>query len=124
MPTPILIIEDDPVMVAFLDEYLSRDFQTEKVTDAAAALTRLESQSYSLVVLDLFMPGMDGFAFLKTVRANPSLNRMPVLVLSGSERSEDRVRALDLGADDFVVKPFNPLELTARVKNLIRRSGL
>lgn len=123
MSASVLIIEDDPVMVAFLDEYLSKDFQTEKVTDAADALTRLESATYSLVVLDLFMPGMDGFDFLKTVRANPDFNRMPVLVLSGSERSEDRVRALDLGADDFVIKPFNPLELTARVRNLIRRSG-
>lgn len=124
MNPSILIIEDDPVMVAFLDEYLSTDFTTNKMTDAAAALEFLKGDSLpALVILDLFMPGMDGFSFLESVRSNADLNRLPVLVLSGSEKSEDRVRAFELGADDFVVKPFNPLELTARVRNLVRRSA-
>lgn len=123
MPT-ILIIEDDPVMVTFLEEYLSGEFETQKVTSAADAIQSLEeSAPPALVILDLFMPEMDGFAFLESIRAEPALNRLPVLVLSGSEKSEDRVRAFELGADDFVVKPFNPMELTARVRNLIRRSG-
>ena len=124
MSLPILIVEDDPVMVAFLDEYLSGTFDTVVMTDARKALDHLGGDHpVSLVILDLFMPGMDGFEFLEAVRSQSRFNRLPVLVLSGSEKSEDRVRALEAGADDFVVKPFNPLELAARVKNLIRRSG-
>lgn len=124
MKSAILVIEDDPVMIAFLDEYLSNDFTTTVESDAAAALKRLEGKDQpSLVILDLRMPGMDGFSFLKTVRADAAHNRLPILVLSGSDRSDDRVRTFDLGADDFMVKPFNPLELTARVRNLIRRSA-
>jgi len=124
MKPSILIVEDDPVMVTFLDEYLSSDFDTVMMTDAPAALENLSANDApALVILDLFMPEMDGFSFLESVRSNADLNRLPVLVLSGSEKSEDRVRAFELGADDFVVKPFNPLELTARVRNLIRRSG-
>ena len=124
MKPTILIVEDDPIMVTFLDEYLSGDFETKKMTSAVDAIPALdESALPALVILDLFMPEMDGFAFLEYIRAKPALNRLPVLVLSGSEKSEDRVRAFELGADDFVLKPFNPLELTARVRNLIRRSG-
>ena len=124
MPAPILIIEDDPVMIAFLDEYLSNDFSTTVESDATSALRKLGGREHpALVILDLWMPGMDGFSFLASVRANAAHDRLPILVLSGSERSEDRVRAFELGADDFMVKPFNPLELTARVRNLIRRSG-
>lgn len=124
MNDTILIIEDDPLMVAFLDEYLSKDFKTVKMTNAAEALQHLDGQGLpALVILDLFMPEMDGFSFLETIRSNPAMNRLPVLVLSGSEKSEDRVRAFELGADDFVVKPFNPMELAARVRNLIRRTS-
>jgi len=124
MKPTILIVEDDPLMVTFLDEYLSSDFKTHVMTSALDALRLLEEEmSPVMVILDLFMPEMNGFEFLKEVRSNPKLNRLPILVLSGSEKSEDRVRAFELGADDFVIKPFNPLELMARVRNLIRRSG-
>ncbi len=120
----ILIVEDDPLMVAFLDEFLSGNFQTTKVTSGEEALEILRSETdVALVILDLFMPGMSGFELLEIVRADAGFDRLPVLVLSGSEKSEDRVRALEAGADDFVIKPFNPQELAARVKNLIRRTA-
>lgn len=124
MAHPILVVEDDPVMVAFLDEYLSGSFETVTMTSAEEALGRLKDGApVSIVILDLFLPGMNGFEFLDAVRSENRFDRLPVLVLSGSEKSEDRVRAFEAGADDFVVKPFNPMELAARVKNLIRRSG-
>jgi len=124
MAHPILVVEDDPVMVAFLEEYLSDSFATSVVDNAKDAILMLQKgEEVSLVILDLFMPEMDGFEFLEALRLESRFNRLPILVLSGSENSEDRVRALEAGADDFVVKPFNPLELTARVRNLIRRSA-
>jgi len=124
MAHPILVVEDDPVMVAFLEEYLSGSFATSVVDNAKDAILMLQKgEEVSLVILDLFMPEMDGFEFLEALRLESRFNRLPILVLSGSENSEDRVRALEAGADDFVVKPFNPLELTARVRNLIRRSA-
>lgn len=124
MKPSILIVEDDPVMVTFLDEYLSSDFDTVMMTDAAQALESLTAGMLpALIILDLFMPEMDGFEFLEAVRSQDRLNKMPVLVLSGSEKSEDRIQAFQTGADDFVVKPFNPMELTARIRNLIRRMG-
>jgi len=111
-------------MVAFLDEYLSGSFETVTMTSAEDALGRLnDGDPVSIVILDLFLPGMNGFDFLNALRSDRRFDRLPVLVLSGSEKSEDRVRAFEAGADDFVVKPFNPMELAARVKNLIRRSG-
>ena len=123
MHKKILIVEDDPVMVAFLDEYLSSEFETKAMSDASKALEALPSLGASLVILDLFMPGMDGFGFLERARSVRDFDRLPILVLSSSNKSEDRVRALEAGADDFVIKPFNPQELAARIKNLIRRSG-
>ena len=124
MSHSILVVEDDPVMVAFLDEYLSGSFETIMMTTAEEAWERLQQDApVSVVLLDLFLPGMNGFEFLEVVRKESRFDRLPVLILSGSEKSEDRVRALEAGADDFVVKPFNPMELAARVRNLIRRTS-
>jgi len=111
-------------MVAFLEEFLSASFDTTTLQSGKEALDQLASGgAFDAVILDLFMPEMTGFEFLDALRGNDALNQLPVLVLSGSDKSEDRIRAFEKGADDFVVKPFNPLELTARLNNLIRRLG-
>ena len=120
----IVVVEDDEMMRLFLEEYLGQSYHVVAKTEGTEALAWLrDGQEATLVIADLAMPGMDGFAFIREVRADVTLQRLPVMVLSGSEKSEDRVTCLRLGADDFIVKPFNPEELMARVENLLRRLG-
>lgn len=118
----ILVIDDDPMMMIFLEEYLHQYYSISTSPNGARALESMESSKIpNLIILDLMMPVMDGFSFIENVRSRAEFDRLPILVLSGSEKSEDRVRCLTLGADDFVIKPFNPEELVARIRNLIRR---
>ena len=125
MPTPqtVLIVDDDPVMRAFLDRSVGAEYTAETAPDGQAALARGREGGVDLVVADLRMPEVDGFAFTEALREDERTRRLPLLILSGSDRSEDRVRCLRLGADDFVAKPFNPDELMARIANLFRRLG-
>ncbi|MEM1271219.1 MAG: response regulator transcription factor, partial [Bacteroidota bacterium] len=110
----LLIIDDDPMMRTFLETMFSADFDIETAPDGAAALSRLQNADgqpdLHLVIADLSMPAMDGFEFTERLRADDDLRRLPLLILSGSDKSEDRIRILRLGADDFLVKPFNPEE--------------
>jgi DNA-binding response OmpR family regulator len=111
-------------MRAFLERLLGDGYTAESRGGGAEARDwLLGGGEADLVVADLKMPGLDGFAFTETLRADARTARLPILVLSGSDKSEDRIRALRLGADDFVVKPFNPDELLARIENLLRRLG-
>lgn len=121
LPT-LLVIEDDPMMVLFLEAFLQPTYIISKVDSGGEAIKMLNTEPKpSMVVMDLFLPDMKGFQIIEWVRSKAEFDNVPILVLSGSSKSEDRVRALDSGADDFVVKPFNPDELKARVKNLLRR---
>lgn len=120
----VLLVDDDPVMLAFLERTVGETYAVETRADGQAAWDALqEGTSADLIVADLKMPGLDGFAFVEKLRADERTERTPLLILSGSEKSEDRIRCLRLGADDFVVKPFNPEELMARIDNLFRRLG-
>ena len=104
----VLVVDDDPVMLAFLDRAVGAEYAVVSASDGAAALDRVRAGGVDLVVADLKMPGLDGFAFTEALRAD--------------ERTA-RLRCLRLGADDFVAKPFNPEELMARIANLFRRLG-
>ncbi|OZC01555.1 response regulator [Rubricoccus marinus] len=125
----VLLVDDDPIMLAFLERAVGASYAVVTKADGAAARDWLLAPEASgegradLVVADLQMPGLDGFGFTEAVRADPRTERLPILILSGSDKSEDRIRCLRLGADDFVVKPFNPEELMARIDNLFRRLG-
>ena len=120
----LLVVEDDDMMRLFLEGYLGQSYHVVAKTEGTEALAWLrDGHEAALVIADLAMPGMDGFAFIREIRSDATLHRLPVIVLSGSEKSEDRVMCLRLGADDFIVKPFNPEELMARVENLFRRLG-
>jgi DNA-binding response OmpR family regulator len=118
----VLIAEDDIPLAHFLQ----RGLQTEKyavdlVHDGETALEAVGKTQYSLLILDLNLPKLDGMALLRQVR--PTMPALPVLVLTGRNRLEDRVTALDGGADDCLIKPFSFHELTARVRALLRRNG-
>lgn len=120
----ILLVEDDELLASGLLLALHRaHYMVEHVRDGAAAVQALADNSFALVVLDLGLPRLDGTEVLKTVRARG--NGVPVLILSARDATRDRIEGLDLGADDYLVKPFELDELLARLRVLARRrSGL
>jgi len=123
MSTPmILIVDDDVALGKFLSRELkNRQFSAEICLDGESAAEQMNSSIYDLVILDLNLPRMDGMAILKQVRANQP--RLPILVLTARNRTEDLLLALEQGADDYLIKPFSFMELLARVRNLLRRSS-
>ena len=119
----ILVAEDDRPVASFLKKGLEAEhYAVDIVPDGQEALYMAEEYDYDLVLLDLVLPKMDGLQVLQRIR-NRKKN-LPVLVLTGRSRVEDRVKGLDLGADDYMVKPFAFRELTARVRALLRRGDI
>jgi DNA-binding response OmpR family regulator len=116
----ILVAEDDRPVASFLKKGLDAEqYAADVASNGEEALQLLNSADYDLMILDLVLPGVDGFEVLKKLRASQRF--LPVLVLTGKSRVEDRVRGLDLGADDYLIKPFAFRELSARVRALLRR---
>ncbi|MEO1479977.1 MAG: response regulator transcription factor [Bacteroidota bacterium] len=120
LPT-LLVIEDDIAMQRFLALYFADTYEVVVQETGEDALAWLADHTADAIVCDLQMPGIDGFEVVEELRSQVAYDAVPVVMLSGSEQSADRVRCLRLGADDFVVKPFNPEELRARLDNLLRR---
>ncbi|MGB8337311.1 MAG: response regulator [Burkholderiales bacterium] len=116
----ILIAEDDAVLADGLQMSLrNADYAVDCVADGALADRLLKDEVYDVMILDLGLPKLDGFEVLKRLRSRGS--KLPVLILSAREGTEDRVHGLDLGADDYMVKPFSLPEMEARVRALLRR---
>ena len=120
MPLPLLLVEDDAVLAdGLLRTLQAQDMQVELLRDGLAADTRLQGRQPAVVVLDIGLPGIDGFEVLRRLRARGSTT--PVLLLTARDAVEDRVRGLETGADDYLVKPFATAELIARIRALARR---
>ncbi len=116
----VLIIDDDAKLRRLLKEYLgSYDFQILTLEDGTDALRTIKGQSPDMVILDIMMPKMDGLEVLKGIRAE---HKVPVIMLTARGEDADRIVGLELGADDYLPKPFNPRELLARMKAVWRRS--
>jgi DNA-binding response OmpR family regulator len=123
MPTAarILVVEDEPRLGELLRLYLEREGHTVTVVgDGRAAIEVVEADGVDLVVLDLMLPGLSGEAVLDAIRDHGDL---PVLIASAKRSDAERIAGLRMGADDYLAKPFNPNELTARVAAILRRSG-
>ncbi len=119
--TRVLAVDDDPAILRTLQINLrARAYETETVRDGRSALQAISEQLPDLVLLDLGLPDLDGIAVLKQLR---SFSNVPVIVLSARHESDDKVEALDLGADDYVTKPFGMEELIARVRAALRHTG-
>jgi DNA-binding response OmpR family regulator len=117
----ILVADDDPKQANLIRLYLTREgHQVQVVEDGRAALDQCRASRLDLAVLDLMMPKLDGLDVCRLVRAESSL---PILLLTARTTEEDVLRGLDLGADDYITKPYSPRELVARVRALLRRSG-
>ena len=120
------MVDDDEELVELVTEYLRREgFETDAVHDGEAGLTRALSGEYSLLVLDVMLPGIGGFEVLRRIRAATSpASRVPILMLTARGEQIDRVMGLEWGADDYLAKPHSPQELLARVRAMLRRVRL
>ena len=116
----ILVVEDDPTVAEVVARYLRRDgCDVEMVADGRVAVDRARAHPPDLMILDLMLPGLDGLEVFRRLR---SFAPTPVIMLTARGDEDDRVLGLELGADDYVAKPFSPRELTARVKSVLRRA--
>src|SRR5438093_744325 len=116
----VLIVEDDPTVSEVVARYLGREgFEVEVVADGRAAVERARTRPPDAMVLDLMLPGLDGLEVFRRLR---SFSSTPVIMLTARGNEDDRVLGLELGADDYVSKPFSPRELTARIKSVLRRA--
>jgi two-component system response regulator CpxR len=116
----ILIIDDDTELCALVARYLGNEgFAVDRAADAREGIERVLSGSYGLVLLDVMMPDLGGFDVLRRIRAE---SRTPVLMLTARGDPQDRVLGLELGADDYLPKPYDPAELAARIRAILRRS--
>ncbi|WP_404427406.1 response regulator transcription factor [Ureibacillus chungkukjangi] len=120
--TKILVVDDDQQIAELIEVYLKNEgYVIEKASDGMEAYQILEqTSSFDLIVLDIMMPNMDGLEFCKKVRKN---SQIPILMVSAKIGDMDKIIGLMTGGDDYIIKPFNPLELTARVKALLRRAN-
>jgi DNA-binding response OmpR family regulator len=122
-PPRVLVVEDDSTVSEVVTRYLEREgFVVESAYDGQTALERALAEPPELVVLDLMIPGPDGFEVLRRLRADAPAP-VPVIILTARGEEADCVSGLEVGADDYVTKPFSPRELTARVKAVLRRAG-
>jgi two-component system, OmpR family, response regulator ResD len=118
--TTVLVVDDEPIVREVVVRYLEREgYRTLEAADGLRAKELVERHSPGLVVLDLMLPGTDGLALCRWIRARSGL---PVIMLTARGEEADRIVGLELGADDYVTKPFSPRELVARVRSVLRRA--
>lgn len=115
----ILVVDDDREIVKAIEIYLKREgYNVEKAYDGIEAINKLKENEIHLIILDIMMPNQDGLETLEKIRETKAI---PVILLSAKSEDYDKISGLDLGADDYITKPFNPLELVARVNSNVRR---
>jgi len=118
----ILVIEDEPSIAEVVSLYLRRaGFQVQAASDGQIALDALEQHIPDLVILDLMLPGVDGYSLTRWLR---NRSDVPIIILTSRRAEMDRIAGLEMGADDYVVKPFSPQELVSRVRAVLRRGGM
>lgn len=123
MTARVLIVEDEEALSALLEYNLSREgFDVRTSADGEDAVLAIEEDRPDIVLLDWMLPGLSGLEICRQIRARPELRDTPVIMLTARGEESDRIRGLDVGADDYLTKPFSVPELTARVRALLRRS--
>jgi len=121
----VLVVDDEPQIVEFVRDYLKQaGFRVLTARDGQTALTVARHERPDLIVLDLMLPGgMDGLDVCRSVRQDATLGDVPIIMLTARDEEADRLIGLELGADDYVTKPFSPREVVARVRAVLRRAG-
>jgi two-component system, OmpR family, phosphate regulon response regulator OmpR len=124
MSVRLLLLEDDRRLADMIGEYLGQaGFSVHKETLGQRAVASLKQGGFDALVLDLTLPDGDGLDLCRTIRAQPELSNLPILMLTARGDAADRIVGLELGADDYLPKPFEPRELLARLRAILRRSG-
>jgi len=122
MKAKILVVDDEPDAIELIEFNLkAAGFEVIAAADGAQALTKARQNMPALILLDLMLPEVDGLDVCKQLRADPATNAIPIIMLTAKSEEIDRVLGLELGADDYVTKPFSPRELVLRIKNLLQR---
>jgi two-component system, OmpR family, alkaline phosphatase synthesis response regulator PhoP len=123
MAARILIVEDDPDIAALVGRYLDKaGFRSERVASGREAIRHISARPPDLVVLDLMLPQIDGLEVCRMIRADEKTAAIPIIMLTARAEESERIVGLEIGADDYLAKPFSPSELVARVRALLRRA--
>jgi two-component system alkaline phosphatase synthesis response regulator PhoP len=122
--TRILVVDDDKQIVRLVRSYLEQaGYKVLVASDGETALHAIRHDDPNLVVLDLMLPDLDGWEITRIIRSDPALADLPIVMLTARVEDTDKIVGLELGADDYIAKPFNPREVVARVRAVLRRSG-
>ncbi|MEN3037759.1 MAG: response regulator transcription factor [Candidatus Kryptonium sp.] len=120
----IAIVEDDKDILELIALHVQKaGFKAKKFTDGESFLRYLSTDVPDLLILDLMLPDIDGLELCKTLRNSPATSKLPIIILTAKIDETDKIVGLELGADDYVTKPFSPRELIARVKAILRRTS-
>jgi DNA-binding response OmpR family regulator len=123
-PTSVLVAEDDPDIGNLLDHYLRKaGFIATVVTSGRDVMPHIKRDAPDLVVLDIMLPGLDGLEVCRAIRSDPNSAAIPIIMLTARGEESDRIVGLELGADDYITKPFSPNEVVARIRALLRRAN-
>jgi phosphate regulon transcriptional regulator PhoB len=121
-PKRVLVVDDETDLVELVSYNLNKEgFIVDSASDGETALTKIRKGRYDLVILDLMLPGIQGFELCRILRNDPGTEALPVIMLTAKGEEVDRILGLEMGADDYITKPFSPRELVARVKAVLRR---
>ena len=122
-PKHILVVDDEADLVELVSYNLKKEgFSVDSALDGETALAKIKKDRYDLVVLDLMLPGIQGMELCRILRNDPKTEALPIIMLTAKGEEVDKILGLELGADDYITKPFSPRELVARVKAVLRRS--
>ncbi len=120
----ILVVDDEPDIVELVSYNLRKEgFEVSSASDGEEALSKIRAGNYDLVILDLMLPGIQGTEICRLLRNDPRTQRLPVIMLTAKGEEIDRILGLEIGADDYLTKPFSPRELAARMRAVLRRIG-
>jgi phosphate regulon transcriptional regulator PhoB len=120
---PVLVVDDEADIIELVSYNLKKEgFSVDSASDGETALLKLKKNSYSLVVLDLMLPGLQGLELCRIIRKDPKTSSLPIIMLTAKGEEVDRILGLEIGADDYITKPFSPRELVARLRAVLRRT--
>lgn len=123
MAERLVVVDDTPDLLLLIQEALTREgYSVRAAADGPEALELVRADPPDAVIVDLWMPRMDGFAVVRELKADPRLGHLPVIIMSAAGTQDNKIQGLDLGADDFVTKPLDMPELVARVRMVLRRT--
>jgi len=121
MDKKLLAVDDEPTILLILEHIFGESYDVVQKTNGRQALDWMQEGNIpDIIIADVNMPEMDGYEFITHVRASGFFRNIPLIMLSGNENTQDKIKALQQGADDYLVKPFNPEELKARINNIFR----